>query len=65
MELLNDLGKEVALAVILKKAKDGKIKAEEIGPFIQNIREALESVSARDHSYSFPYVPESNLTESN
>lgn len=65
MELLNDLGKDVALSVILEKARDGKIKAEEIGPFIRNIRDALESVSSRDHTYSFPDVPELKVTKSN
>lgn len=65
MELLNDLGKDVALSVILEKARDGKIKSEEIGPFIQNIREVLKNVSDRDHAYSFPYTPETTPAESN
>ncbi len=65
MELLNDLGKDVALSIILEKARDGKIKPEEIGPFIHNIREALRSVSSRDHAYSFPDIPDTNAAKPN
>ncbi len=52
MDLLNDLGSDVALSVLVKKIHSDKLDSKEILPLISRIREILEPVSSKDHSYS-------------
>ncbi len=51
MELVNDLGSDVALAILVEKKHSEKIDSKEILPLISKIREILEPISYRDHSY--------------
>lgn len=52
MDLLNDLGNDVALSVLVKQIHSDKLDSKEILPLISRIREVLEPVSAKDHTYS-------------
>lgn len=55
MELVNELGNDVALAILVEKRHSGKIDSGEILPLISKIREILEPVSTKDHSYNFDH----------
>lgn len=47
MNLINDLGDEVALAVLVEKKHFGKIKSGDVLPLISRIKEVLQAVSDR------------------
>lgn len=51
MKLINDLGSDVALAVLIEKRHTATIDSKEIFSLITRIREILEPISARDHSH--------------
>ncbi len=51
MELVNDLGSDVALAILIEKRHSANIDSREILPLISRIREILEPISSRDHSH--------------
>ncbi len=50
MELVNDLGSDVALAILIEKGHSTTIDSGEILSLISKIREILEPISSRDHS---------------
>ena len=52
MELINDLGSDVALAILVNKRHTEKINSRETLSLISKINEILEPISARDHTYS-------------
>jgi hypothetical protein len=52
MELVNDLGNDVVVEMLVKKKHSEKIESGDILPLISKIREALEPISSRDHSYT-------------
>lgn len=52
MDLVNDLGNDLVLAMLVEKRHSEKIDSAEVLPLISRIREILEPVSARDHSYT-------------
>ncbi len=56
MDLVNDLGNDLVLAMLVDKKHSEKIDSKEILPLISRIREILEPVSLKDHSYSVPIV---------
>ncbi len=51
MDLLNDLGNDVALSILVKKTHFEKLDSKEILPLITRIREVLEPISSRNHSH--------------
>lgn len=52
MELIHDLESDLAVAMLLEKKLSKKIEAKEAVDLITRVNETLESVSAKDHSYS-------------
>lgn len=56
MDLVSDLGEDLAKAVLIEKKHSGKIDSKEIVSLISKIREVLEPVSAKDHS-TLSYSP--------
>lgn len=55
MELVNDLGSDVAsdvaLAILVEKRYLEKIDSKEILPLILKIRQILEPISSKDHTH--------------
>lgn len=56
MNLINDLGDEVAFAVLVEKKHLGKIKSGDVLPLISRIKEVLQAASNRED------IREENLT---
>lgn len=50
MDLVNDLGKDLALAMLIEKKHSEKIDSEEIMSLLSKVREVLEPLSDKDHS---------------
>lgn len=51
MDLVNDLGNELAVAMLVEKKHSEKIDSKDVLSLICRIREVLEPVSSRDHSH--------------
>ncbi len=56
MDLVNDLGNDLAFAVLVEKNHSEKFDSRELLPLLRRIREVLEPVSSKDHSYTLPIV---------
>ncbi|REJ75254.1 MAG: hypothetical protein DWQ47_07135 [Acidobacteria bacterium] len=52
MRLVNELENDLAFAVLVDKTGDEFIETKDVLPLIHRIREVLEPISERDHSYS-------------
>jgi hypothetical protein len=52
MDLVNDLGNDLVLAMLVEKKHGEKIDSKEIVSLIGRIREVLEPISTKDHSYT-------------
>lgn len=59
MDLVNDLGNDLAFAMLIEKKHVEKIDSREILPLISKIREILEPISEKDHSYTV-FIPSVN-----
>ena len=60
MNLINDLGDEVAFAVLVEKKHLGKIDSGDVLPLICRIREVLQTVSAEADSREENLILEQN-----
>jgi hypothetical protein len=52
MDLVNDLGNDLVLAMLVEKKHSEKLDSREVLHLVSKIREVLEPVSAKDHSYT-------------
>ena len=50
MDLVHDLGNDIALAILVEKKYREKLDSKEILPLISKVREVLEMVSRKDHT---------------
>jgi len=50
MDLVDDLGNDLALAILTENKYSKKIDSKQILPLMSKIREVLETVSAKDHT---------------
>ncbi len=48
MNLINDLGTEIAFAFLVEKRHNEKINSKDVLPLIGRLNEALEQISARE-----------------
>ena len=49
MDLIDELGNEIAFAVLVNKQHREKIDSKEVLPLIGRLRDALELISSKDH----------------
>ncbi len=56
MDLVNELGTDLALAFLVEKRHTGKIDSKEVRALIAKVRKVLQPVSLE------PKLPESNLS---
>ncbi|MEZ5347245.1 MAG: hypothetical protein R2681_16990 [Pyrinomonadaceae bacterium] len=52
MNLINDLGNDIAFAVLIEKRYGEKVDSKELLPLISNVRDALKSVSEKEAAHS-------------
>jgi len=52
MQLVNELENELAFAVLVEGKSGEKLQSKDVLPLIDRIREILEPISEKDHSYS-------------
>ncbi|HUF04658.1 MAG TPA: hypothetical protein VMM38_10845 [Aridibacter sp.] len=52
MQLVNELENDLAFAALVDKHREEAIDSNQVLPLINRIREILEPISERDHSYS-------------
>ena len=64
MNLINDLGGELAYAVLVEKRNSEKIHSEDILPLINRLNDALEAISRAQESKDIPPVPTKNVKSS-
>ena len=64
MDLINELGNDLALAVLVEKKHKEKLDSKEILSLIGKIREVLEPVSGRDHLYT-GHIPKATSEAAN
>lgn len=50
MDMINDLGCELALAVLIEKKHREKIESKDVLPLISKIKEALRQISAEENA---------------
>ncbi len=50
MDLVDDLGNDLALAILTENKYGKKIDSKQILPLMSKIREVLETVSTKDHT---------------
>lgn len=50
MDMINDLGCELAFAVLIEKKHREKIESTDVLPLISKIKEALRAVSAEENA---------------
>lgn len=65
MNLINDLGSELAIAVLIEKRNSEKLNSEDILPLINRLNEALDAVSRRaEESRNIRQIPAKNMNAS-
>lgn len=64
MDMVSDLGNDLAVAMLIEKKHANKIESKDIAPLINRIREVLKPISDRDHAYStqLPLTPNSSAS---
>ena len=53
MDLITDLGDDIAISVLINKKHGTKIESSEVLPLIVRLKEVLSTVSSRDHLEPF------------
>jgi hypothetical protein len=61
MNLINDLGSELAYAVLIEKRNSERIHSEDILPLVNRLNDALEAISRAQEAKDIPPVPTKNV----
>ncbi len=52
MNLVNDLGNDIAFAILVEKKYRDKVDSKELLPLIRNVRDALRTISEKEATHS-------------
>jgi hypothetical protein len=56
MNLMSDLGNELALAVLIEKKHSEKISSKDILPLIKRLKDALQAISSKKEAEKFAQI---------